>query len=47
LTGENRNDLMTLYDKLQNTEEFMQLIQARGPAESVKDYELEILRRIQ
>ena len=47
VTGKSRADLMMLYDKLQNSDEFMQLAKERGPAENVKDYELEILRRIQ
>jgi hypothetical protein len=47
VTGKDRNDHLMLYDKLENSNKFLQLIQERGPVEDVKDYELEILRRKQ
>lgn len=36
-----------LYDKLEKSSKFMQLIKERGAAEDVRDYEVEILRRKQ
>lgn len=47
LSGENKNDHMMLYDKLQKDAKFIQLIQERGPVEDVKDYEIKILKRFQ
>jgi hypothetical protein len=34
-----------LYDKLQKSNKFMELIQERGTVENVRDFEIEILKR--
>ncbi|MEL0301887.1 MAG: hypothetical protein VW976_08415, partial [Flavobacteriaceae bacterium] len=47
VTGKDRNDHLMLYDKLEKSSKFMQLIKERGAAEDVRDYEVEILRRKQ
>ncbi len=47
LTGKDREDHLMLYDKLQKSKKFMDLILSRGEMEDVKDYELEILKRKQ
>ena len=47
VTGKDSNDHLMLYDKLEKSSKFMQLIKERGAAEDVRDYELEILRRKQ
>lgn len=45
LSGKNRNDNLMLYDKLQKSNKFMELIQERGTVENVRDFEIEILKR--
>ncbi|MDB4303145.1 hypothetical protein N9936_02090, partial [bacterium] len=47
LTGKDREDHMMLYEKLWNDKNFVKLIKERGPVESVKDYEVRVLKQYQ
>lgn len=47
LTGEDTQDHLMLYDKMEKKERFMELLAKRGGFELVKDFELRILSRLQ
>jgi hypothetical protein len=47
LTGEDTQDHLMLYDKMEKKERFMELLAKRGDFELVKDFELRILSRLQ
>ncbi len=47
LTGKDTEDHLMLYDKLEKSSKFIQLIQERGEVEEVRDFEVQILKRIQ
>ena len=47
LTGKDQADHMLLYDNLEKSSRFLKLISERGPVENIKDFQAQILRRIQ
>ena len=45
VTGEDGEDHLMLYDKLENEKKFVELAQERGSFEMIKDFSVRILKR--